>query len=378
MKRLLSLSIAIISLSSGVVAQQNKVVSAWNYYKPEYDLLDKARTNIDEASVHESTMGKAKTWYYRGLIYQKIYKHPKYGNLDEMALEKAFESYKKALELEPNYENKDVINQNLEILAGNFFARGLDEFNAKTFDKSLNSFQWVLKISPNDSKATLNSALCAERVGKLDVAKGYYASLVTAKQADANVFLSLSSILRKENNIDGALTTIIEGRKSFPENNPLMIEQLNIYLSTGREKEASEFIDMAIQSDPSNASLYFAKGTLNDKQGKKDVAEMAYKKAIELNGNYFEAYYNLGAMHFNTAAEMVNKANDIPPNKIADYEAAKKKFEAKFREAVPYLEKALELSPKDVSTMESLKQIYTKLNQLDKASEMKKRIEASK
>jgi hypothetical protein len=36
------------------------------------------------------------------------------------------------------------------------------------------------------------------------------------------------------------------------------------------------------------------------------------------------------------------------------------------------------LSPKDVSTMESLKQIYTKLNQLDKASEMKKRIEASK
>jgi predicted Zn-dependent protease len=212
----------------------------------------------------------------------------------------------------------------------------------------------------------------------MDIAKGYYASLVTANQADANVFLSLSSILRKENNIDGALTTIIEGRKSFPENNPLMIEQLNIYLSTGREKEASEFIDMAIQSDPSNASLYFAKGTLNDKQGKKDVAEMAYKKAIELNGNYFEAYYNLGAMHFNTAAEMVNKANDIPPNKIADYEAAKKKFEAKFREAVPYLEKALELSPKDVSTMESLKQIYTKLNQLDKASEMKKRIEASK
>lgn len=378
MNNIKGLFIVLVLVSTASVAQQNKVVSAWNYYKPEYEMLDKAKSNIDDASVHEATMGKPKTWYYRGLIYQKIYKHPKYGNLDEMALEKAYESYKKALELDPDYEFKDEVNQNISALSGDFFNRGLDEFNAKDFNRALNSFEWVLKIRSNDINALQNSALCAERLGKWDVAKTYYQKILKVDQKDPMLFLSLANIQKKEGDLPGAIKTIAEGRKIFPADNKLIISQLDLYLGSDQVKEASELIELAIASDPTNSNLHFAKGTLFDKMGNKDVAAQSYKKAIELNNSYFDANYNLGAMYFNQAAEMVNAANNLPPNKVKEYDAAKAKYEAKFREAMPYLEKAHEINPKDVSTMESLKQLYARLGQLDKSAAMKKKIEETK
>ena len=83
-------------------------------------------------------------------------------------------------------------------------------------------------------------------------------------------------------------------------------------------------------------------------------------------------------MFFNDGAEMANKANGIPANKVVEYEAAKKKFEAKFKDALPYLEKAHQLNPTDKATMQSLKQLYTRIGDLAKAGEMKKKIETPK
>ena len=57
---------------------------------------------------------------------------------------------------------------------------------------------------------------------------------------------------------------------------------------------------------------------------------------------------------------MANDANKIKDN--TKYEVAKKAFEAKFKEAKPFLEKALELNSKDQSTLISLKQLYATIN----------------
>jgi Tfp pilus assembly protein PilF len=54
-------------------AQGAKVLNAYNYMN-DNELL-KARAEIDPAIENEKTMLDAKTWYYRGLIYEKIYKN---------------------------------------------------------------------------------------------------------------------------------------------------------------------------------------------------------------------------------------------------------------------------------------------------------------
>jgi tetratricopeptide (TPR) repeat protein len=354
---------AVFILVSPVLnAQKNKIQTAWNYYK--YDDLDKAIEAIEEATKHETTSGMPKTWYYRGLIYQKTHKHEKFGNLDPDALKKAAESYKKALEIDPEYEFKSEINQNILSIGNQMFGRGVEHFNNKDFGKALNSFENVLSIAPNDTLATLNAAYSAEKSDNKAKAKQYYERLISMGYKEPKIYIFLSSILKAENDSTAALNTIQAGRKLFPGDNNLVIEELNIYLYAGKDQEALESLNIAIQGDPNNHNLHFAKGTVLDKTGKKSEAAIAYKKAIELSPDYFDAYYNLGAMYFNEAAELANKANEIKSN--TEYAKAKAVFDAKFKEAMPYLEKAHQLNPDDTNTMISLKQLYARLNETAK------------
>ena len=59
--------------------------------------LDKAKSKIDEACLHEKTSMKTKTWYYKGWIYMDIYTTDKaeYKNLANNPGEIAYEAFKK-------------------------------------------------------------------------------------------------------------------------------------------------------------------------------------------------------------------------------------------------------------------------------------------
>jgi tetratricopeptide (TPR) repeat protein len=287
-----------------------------------------------------------------------MYKHEKYGTLDPDPLVVAYQSYNKALEIEPEYENKEEILQYKMQIANQMFGQGVEYFQAQKYEQALSSFENVLKVSGTDTTATLNAAFSAEKSGNKPKAKQYYNRLVEMNYGDPRIYIFLSNIYKSEGDTAQALNTIKKGRQRFPADNNLVIEELNVYLFSGKTKEAREMLNVAIQADPKNPSLYFAKGTVMDQLGEKAEAATAYKKAIEIKPDYFDAYYNLGAMYFNEGAEMANKANDLKSN--AEYAKAKEQFDAKFKEAQPFLEKAHELNPSDTNTMISLKQLYAR------------------
>jgi len=81
-------------------------------------------------------------------------------------------------------------------------------------------------------------------------------------------------------------------------------------------------------------------------------------------------------LYFNQAADIYNQANNESDNK--KYQALKAKGDEKMKLAVPYLEKAHELNPKDLPTMESLKNGYYRLQMNDKYDAMKKKIDEAK
>lgn len=96
--------------------------------------------------------------------------------------------------------------------------------------------------------------------------------------------------------------------------------------------------------------------------------ENAYKKSIEIDGNYFDALFNLGAMKYNEGAEIMNKIKDISDDAL--YNAEKGKADEKFKAALPYNEKAREVNPKDRDNLMMLKNIYARLGNTEKASEI--------
>ena len=81
MKRIL-FSVLMVGAFTSSYAQNNKVVSAYNYMKYD-DELDKAKEAIDLAIKHEQTKGKAKTWMYRGHVYSKLADSEQFKTLHE-------------------------------------------------------------------------------------------------------------------------------------------------------------------------------------------------------------------------------------------------------------------------------------------------------
>ncbi|MCX6292168.1 MAG: hypothetical protein NT126_10440 [Bacteroidetes bacterium] len=369
-------------------SQKAKVRAAYNYYKDPYNDYEKAKDAIDAATADDQSKKMELTWYYRGLIYSALFKSEKYGFLCDHCLEVAYESFLKAMEINPKNEWADEINViRVPWLTNQIFGLGVDQFKSKKYKDALSSFEYALKISPGDTSIILNSAYSAEMAGNQEKSKQYYSRLVGMKYRDDKVYLALSNLYKQEKDTAKALGIIKDGRKLFADSLSLLLAEINIHLASGHNSEATEDLDAAIKKDPKNQSLYSAMGSAYDNLANpKDAngndlpkpsnyselmnkAEEVYKQGLSLNPGNFEINFNLGALYFNQAAEMANAANNIKSND--EFAKAKLSYEQKFKEAEPFLEKALELSPNDKSTLNSLKQLYVRTAETEKYNKVK-------
>src|SRR4051812_20160257 len=111
MKKSFFFGLVLMALGSGAMAQAAKVVSAYNYLR---DLdFEQARQSIDEAITDAKTGSQAKTWYYRGAIYEQLYIDTNLRKKYPDALPEAIKSYEKAMEIDPKNQWKDQIQQGL-------------------------------------------------------------------------------------------------------------------------------------------------------------------------------------------------------------------------------------------------------------------------
>jgi len=172
------------------------------------------------------------------------------------------------------------------------------------------------------------------------------------------------------------LKTIQDGRIVFPNDQKLLTEELNLYLLKGKSADAEKLLLLAIEKDPENAQLHYAAGTIFEDLGKRSEAIAAYQKAISLKADYWEAYFNLGAVYNNEAKRLQDIANNEKDMK--KYEVLNKAAEDEFKKGLPFLEKALELAPKDSedvsALLKTLKVIYSRMGMTDKYNEVKQRL----
>jgi len=185
-----------------------------------------------------------------------------------------------------------------------------------------------------------------------------------------NVYLFVANLLRQADRDEEALIELQAARELFPREQSLIIEELNIYLEAKDFERAENNLKLAAEGDPTNEILWFSLGSVYDNLGKSEMAAEAYLKALELDANYFDANYNLGAMYFNEAVAGINDANDMWKPRMTKAESAKQKeleeaAKAKFMEARPFLEAAHESNPEDIDTIRSLRDIYARTGQDD-------------
>ena len=379
MKRILIL--AMLSITVGVFAQKAKVTSTYNYLK--YGELDNAKEAIDEATTNETTSGWYKTWMYRAQTYSQLArsKDEKYAALKDGALEEAIAAYKKVITIEDKKNDVSKMKQEYAQLIGVAYNMGLEGNDEKDYAKAYK--YWVLTEGINtdlnavDTPLVYNIALVASFANMTDESIAYLDKCIGYGYKGASAYSSKARIQLENDDEPGALETLGKGREQYPTDQGLITQELNIYLTTGRNDEALANLNAAIENDPTNYLFYFARGSIYDNKSELDNAVADYKKSIELKPDHFDSYFNLGASYFNEGAELLNKAGLIPTNKPDEYDAAKKAAVDVLKQSVPYLEKAHELMPNDMPTMSSLKTIYLRINETAKAVEMNKKIEAA-
>ncbi|MGC8865306.1 MAG: tetratricopeptide repeat protein [Bacteroidales bacterium] len=377
MKRILLLFLLVGTLT-WVQGQTAKRTTAFNYLKN--GKLDKALENIEPTLTHEKTMNEAKTWFYRGNIYLQIglSDNPEYKKLSDNPFGIALESYKKALTLEGANEFKLDILQNMNVIAEGFYTQGVNRFNAQDFLGAARDFEQAALVKSEvgvfDTAAIFNAGLCAEFGQDYNLALKNYRAVYNAGQRTPQLLVSLTNAETRVGDTTAAFNTIAEARKLYPQDFNVLITETNLFLAKNMTEKAIENLEIAKNFDQTNPSLFFAVGASYDRLGNFEKAEEAYKKALELKPDYFDAVYNLGALYVNKAASVLDAANQLPLDKEKEYEEMKAQAEGFLAKALPYLEKAHELDPKDRNTMISLKEIYTRQGKLDKVKEINEKL----
>ena len=384
MRKVTFILVGLLFAGSVALAQKGKVTSALTYL--DNGEIEKAWQTIQVAEKNEKTANYYKTYYAKGRILQKIgeSKDPKIRNLVDDPLKKAWESYQKAIQLDEKKKIQKTIEIYLPMLNADFINAAVEEFKKKEYKSAMEYFDYALKVGEDpifngavDTSIIYNAGLSAYNGKIWNKAIEY---LTKAKDmgygGGAAYVLLKNAYLEKGDTLTG-LKVLQEGFDKNPTDKSIIFELINYYLLVEDNSQAAiDYIDKAMQQDPGNASLYFAKGLALDKLGKHEEAIEAYKKSIEKDSTYLNAYYNLGALIFNDGVTKFNKCNEIMDNE--KFKECVTKADEIFKESLPYLEKAHELDPKELNTLETLKVLYYRLHMYDKRDKIVKELEAIK
>ena len=373
---------------------QKEVQNAWNSYSNYMDYgrevkdLLKAYNHIEAAVADEEAKNSSKTWYYRGLIYTQLAAYSDSLDIAKDAMDVAYDAFIKTIDLEKNEKRKaktEDAYKELCLMYSSLYNNGSVAFQNKDYETAYNLFDKaneVMKLNacnPSkeavvDTAAIFAMGLSAYSAEKMDKAINAFDQLVEMNYNEPAVYITLSNIYRETENVAKADEVLAKGRSLFPDNKEIIIAEVNAHLAGGDAKDAILLMQDAIRLDPENATLHFALGTAYDAQKDFVSAEKAYLKALEFDPNYFNAYYNLGTISYNEAAQLTTEMNEKDEaGKLSDqeYTTTKAKIDRLFEKALPYFEKAHQIDPADRSSMIALKEIYARQNKFDKVNEIK-------
>jgi tetratricopeptide (TPR) repeat protein len=382
MKKLFLL-IAVISFSLGVLAQKGKVTSANSFI--DQGMLDKAKEAIDQALSHDKSKEWPNTFFVKGKLCQAVFQadNPKFNSFYKDPLAEAYDSYEKAMQLDPKGATKKKIVAGMvyNSLAMDLFNQGSQKFQDSDYEGALKAFAVQIKITESelfaggiDTGMYFNAGLAAQNAKKFDEAIKYFEKCGELKYLGINPYFRIyESILGKGDTIK-AEAYLLDLPNKFPGDNTVNFHIADLYLKSNKPNEALKYLDLAKKQDADNYSLWYASGItyLNLERFDEAIAEL--DQALKIKSDLAETHFGLGAAYINKAQSMFIKANEIMD--VNKYEEAINEANAVYARALPYMQKAYEIDPNDKFTMQSLRELYYRLRMMDEYNAIKAKLDA--
>ncbi|MEI0539516.1 tetratricopeptide repeat protein [Brachyspira pulli] len=189
--------------------------------------------------------------------------------LDLYLYEDAAKDYKKAIELNPKFEeakinleivNKKISESNSIKSFDEYYDEGVNAYNEKKYEDAIEIFSKAIEINATHVKSYLYRGVC---------------ELVSGK-------------------VEEAVKDFNKGIELDPNQAKFYFYRGNVKLAYNNIEEAIKDFDKAIELDPNYIKPYLYRGHAKLVLNRNEEAIQDFYKAIELDPNYAQAYYHRG------------------------------------------------------------------------------------
>ena len=354
--------------------------------KSETPAFNEATSIVKTAMENVLYKDLAKTWYAAGMIENKQFEAERNKQIlgqkpdqEKMygALFNTISFFEKAvvLDMQPDVKGKVKSKYAKEIkntVRGNqlyFYNAGGYFWDKKDYPNAYNMFKTyaaipqlemfkgeTFPVDTNLNTIQFYTAIAASQIPNHKLAAEEYAKLKGTGYKPNEVYQYLAYEYQQLGDTVAYEQVLVDGAKEMP-NEPFFVQTLiNLYINRSQYDDAVVYLENAIKQDPSNAQFYDVKGRLLESMKQVDEAIESFKKAIEVNSEYAEAYADLGRVYYNRAIDVDNGLNQKTYDKEFD-----EKVKPLYLEAIPHFEKAYALNNQERNSLVALRQMYYKL-----------------
>lgn len=306
--------------------------------------LKEGLSHADKAIVHEKTKDLAEPWVYKALFTSQIALVDTINVQNSLDNEKiAEEAIAKAKSLDVKNDEKDNIATAEANIINALRVRAFSAYGKKDYNTALGYYKTILAKQP-DSTTYLYAGVTAQLGKNYPEAIANFKKVISLNGSDSKALYSEIIKMNLENLKDttAGLASIKEALAKYPDEASFIGAETDIYITTGNIAKSQESLTKLIAKTPNSALYQYLMG------------DTYYKQALIIQGQRAK----------------------LDTKKVKEFDALTAKMVALIDQSLPFYQKALEIDPVYVPSLEVLKQIYGFKGDTAKFDDVKKRLDA--
>jgi tetratricopeptide (TPR) repeat protein len=253
---------------------------------------------------------------------------------------------------------------------------GLVQMELKKLDKAANTFEQVLKLSPDSDRVLYYLGNVYEEQSRLDEASATLARIAPDSKLFSDAQIHVAHLKKQAGKVDAARQWIAEAIVKAPRNAGLYLYLASLEDEHKNVPAAIRSLEQGVELFPEDERVRYYLGSLYDREGRIDDGLAQMEALIKSNPNHAEALnylgytYTIRGTRLGDAEKYLKRAMKIRPDNgyIVDSWGWYLFTTGKVQQAVVQLERAVKLKPQEGTILDHLADAYVRAGLADRAT----------
>ncbi|MBD3290562.1 tetratricopeptide repeat protein [candidate division KSB1 bacterium] len=246
------------------------------------------------------------------------------------------------------------------------FNKGVGQVKAENFAQALSFFRNCPIIDPDRTDSYKNIAFVYMRLDSMDQAIASYQKVLEYDPKETQVMLQLGSLYYDLEQYEKTVELMDRILEIEPNNLEAFSQKAFAFDSMGKPDDAFQAYNEALAQNPDNTDLIFNLGRLYYMKKNYREAIDQFMKVLEKSPDDIEATLNIGNAYLSIAEEYMEPLRAGEEMSDEEFAAKREKAIENYKEAIPYLEKAIEEKADDPALWTNLGVAYINAGEKEK------------